>query len=318
MAATARRAGFAPAAITTRFCNTDAGSRADADRHRRPDGHGDADQRPARRGRQHLDPVPRLQRHHDGRRRRPADAGGRARRHRDLHVHGRLPGHARLLQRHAGRPAGRDGPVRRDHRAARQRARRLRGRTAGQQSRRERDRAARSGARPTSGWRRRPTTTPRPATTASTCSSSRRWTRTSTRRRWRRSRHWAGLRRRGRGLQPRRSDRALPPGVLPDQRPLDAGRHGSELRAAVPAPALQRQPAHAPGGADAAAHHRPGALAAPVPRARQPRAHPGPRRQPDPERRPTRQQPRRPRCCSPPPPRRAWPWTGSSTTPAGA
>ena len=35
------------------------------------------------------------------------------------------------------------------------------------------------------------------------------------------------------------------PGVLHDQRPLHARRHGSQLRAAVSAPALQRQSAHA-------------------------------------------------------------------------
>src|SRR5438105_2840616 len=78
-----------------------------------------------------------------------------------------------------------------------------------------------------------------------------------------------------------RTDRALSPGLLHDQRPLDAGRHGLQLRGAVSAPALQRQSTHAPGRVDAAADHRPGALAAPLPRARQPRAHPGARRQPD-------------------------------------
>ena len=36
------------------------------------------------------------------------------------------------------------------------------------------------------------------------------------------------------GLQSRGADRALPPGVLHDQRPLDAGRHGSELRGEYP------------------------------------------------------------------------------------
>ena len=47
-------------------------------------------------------------------------------------------------------------------------------------------------------------------------------------------------------------------GVLHDQRALDARRHGPELRGPVSAPALQRQPAHAPGRAGAGAHHRPG------------------------------------------------------------
>ena len=84
------------------------------------------------------------------------------------------------------------------------------------------------------------------------------------------------------GMQPQCSDRALPSGVLPDQRPLHARRHGRQLRGRVSAPALQRQSAHASGRACADSRHRPGPLAASVPRARQPRAHPGARRQPDP------------------------------------
>ena len=83
-------------------------------------------------------------------------------------------GHARLLQRHAGRPAGRDGPLRRHRRAAHERPHR--------QLRRRR-RAARRTTRPKSanGETRLPPgqggLRPRrqPATTASTCSSSPRW-----------------------------------------------------------------------------------------------------------------------------------------------
>ena len=87
--------------------------------------------------------------------------------------------------------------------------------------------------------------------------------------------------------------------------------------AAVSAPALQRQSAHASGRAGAAADRRPGTLAASVPRARQPRAHPGTRRQPDPQLRPIRTA-SPVRCCSRPRPRPGRPWTGSSTGPARA
>ena len=101
-----------------------------------------------------------------------------------------IAGHARLLQRHARRPAGRDGPVRRDHRAARQRPRGLHQ----PDSRRSGNLrcAKRTGVKPTSGWRRPPTTTPRPATTGNICSSSPRWTRAFTARRRRRSRPRTG------------------------------------------------------------------------------------------------------------------------------
>ena len=215
----------------------------------------------------------------------------RAGRHGDLHVHGDLARHPRLLQRHPGRPAGRDGPVRRDHRAA---------------------------ERP-----RRPPAPPgcRDATRAAICVAPRRTGSESDfrlaaaaydhprtcydreylfqfsemdpnihARRWRRSTMPSAPRlctsATSHRLHARGADRALPPGVLPDQRPLDAGRHGSELRGPVSAPALQRQSAHASGRAGAAADHRPGPLAASVPRARQPRAHPGARRQPDSDARP--------------------------------
>ena len=90
--------------------------------------------------------------------------------------------------------------------------------------------------------------------------------------------------------------------------------------APVSAPALQRQSAHASGRAGAAADHRPGPLAASVPRARQSRAHPGARRQFDCQPaliRPPHRRSRAP-CCSPPPRRRAWRWMGFSTGPAGA
>ncbi len=70
-----------------------------------------------------------------------------------------------------------------------------------------------------------------------------------------------------------------------------------------------------PGETDAAAHHRPGPHAAPVPRARQPRARAGARRQPAADARPTSSPAR---CCSRPPPRRARRWTASSSGPARA
>ena len=120
------------------------------------------------------------------------------------------------------------------------------------------------------------------------------------------------------GLQPERPDRALPPGVFHDQRALDARRHGPELRDPVSAPALQRQSAHASGRAGAAADHRPGPLAASVPRARQPRAHPGARRQPDSQRRPIANQLGRTAAVHHDHDARAWRWTESSTGPARA
>ena len=127
----------------------------------------------------------------------------------------------------------------------------------------------------------------------------------------------AGCTRGSRRMQPRRSDGAVPSELLPDQWPLHARRHGPELRIPVSAPALQREPAHASWRPGAAPDHRPGPLAASLPRARQPRARPGARRQPD--REPERSDTRSPgRCSSPPPPRQARRWTGSSTTPAGA
>ena len=76
-------------------------------------------------------------------------------------------------------------------------------------------------------------------------------------------------------------------------------------------------PAHASGRAGAAAHHRPGPVAASVPRARQPCAHPGARREPDSQ--PDQSATISPdRCCSPPRRLRDRPWTGSSTGPARA
>ncbi len=85
----------------------------------------------------------------------------------------------------------------------------------------------------------------------------------------------------------------------------------------VSAPALQRRSSHASGRAGAAARHRPGPVAASVPRARQPCAHPGARREPD-SQRDRSDHARRARCCSPPRRLRGWPSTGSSTSPAGA
>ena len=54
-------------------------------------------------------------------------AGGDHGCHRHLHLHGGHRRHPLLLQRHAGRPAGRDGPVRCHHRAAQHRRRRSHG-----------------------------------------------------------------------------------------------------------------------------------------------------------------------------------------------
>ena len=101
----------------------------------------------------------------------------------DLHVHCLHAGNARLLQRHAGRPAGRDGPVRRDHRAPGHRPRRLHVRPVSREPRWW----SRHMASSISGWRRPPTTTPRAATTGNTCSSSPRWIPISTARPRRRS-----------------------------------------------------------------------------------------------------------------------------------
>ena len=87
----------------------------------------------------------------------------------------------------------------------------------------------------------------------------------------------------GSGMQSASPDRALPPSVLPDQRPLHARRHGRQLCGRVSAPALQRQSSHASRRAGPDSHHRPGPLAASVPRARQPCAHSGARRKFDSE-----------------------------------
>ena len=87
-------------------------------------------------------------------------------------------GHARLLQRHAGRPAGRDGALRRDHRAADE---------PSQQHVQSGVHATNLASRkahwheirfPAGGMPR--TTIPTPATTANTCSSSPRWIRAFT------------------------------------------------------------------------------------------------------------------------------------------
>ena len=58
--------------------------------------------------------------------------------------------------------------------------------------------------------------------------------RTFTRRRWRRCSAKAACTAGTAGMQPRGPDRALPSGVLHDQRAFDAGRHGSQLRAEYP------------------------------------------------------------------------------------
>ena len=198
------------------------------------------------------------------------------------------PGHARLLQRNAGRPAGRDGPVRRNHRAAR----------------RPFPPPAHPGL-PQRTWLWKPTGVKRIwgepdfrlAAAAYDHAKSllrpgipvpvlRDGSQHSHARQMRRSRPQAGCTAGAAGMQSRGSDRALPSRVLHDQRALDARRHGPQLRARVSAPALQRQSAHASGRAGPAAHHRPGPLAASVPRARQPRAHPGARREPDSQLRP--------------------------------
>ncbi len=204
---------------------------------------------------------------------------------RHLYLHGDDAGHAYLLQRHAGRPADRDGPVRRPHRPAD--AQRWcadwlthsPGPAAATCSAINAARHCPMGI-PTSASRPPRTTTLRPATTASTCSSFRRSIPRSTAG----AEADSGLRR-----GPRRdlSDqheygrhRAVRAGVLHGQRPVDAGPDGPELHDAVPASAVQRQSAHAPRRARVAANHRHRPLAAPVPRARQSRSRAGARRQP--------------------------------------
>ncbi len=163
--------GFAPAAMPNADLPIDAGSRPHADRPRRRYGHGEPAQRTSHRGRQHLDSVSWLSGDGDGRRSRPADAGGGAWRHSDVHVYCLRSGHARLLQRHARRPAGRDGLVRRHYCASDERSRRT-----AQPATMPRTWLRRStGAKRISGCRRPPTTTPEAATTGSTCSSSPRW-----------------------------------------------------------------------------------------------------------------------------------------------
>ncbi len=85
-----------------------------------------------------------------------------------------------------------------------------------------------------------PTTTPRAATTGNTCSSGPRWIPEFINRQRRKFRpRWAA--RRDHGLQPRRADRALPSGLLPDQRAFHARPDGPQLCIRISAPALQRQ-----------------------------------------------------------------------------
>ncbi len=132
--------------------------------------HGQSDQQSAC-GREHLYPVPRLQ--CDVFRSRcagPFNAGGGAWRNRHLHVHRNHSRHARLLQRHAGRPAGGNGPLWGNHCPALDHSRRVHLRNSHLQPRRPR------GAwREHSGWRPLRTTIPVPATTASICSSFPKW-----------------------------------------------------------------------------------------------------------------------------------------------
>ena len=100
--------------------------------------------------------------------------------HGDLHVHRLSAGHARVLQRNAGRPPDRDGALRRGHCVAGDSARQLRQRHNRKPTCTER---RITGQRPasrdfpsrTSACLRQPTTTPRAATTGNTCSSGPRW-----------------------------------------------------------------------------------------------------------------------------------------------
>ena len=99
----------------------------------------------------------------------------------DVHAASRHSGHALVLQRHAGRPADRDGSLWCDHRRA---ANAGRPRTAQQASQRRTPRLRLRTTKRSSGTPLLPTTTPRPATTANTCSSFPRSTSASIGRRW--------------------------------------------------------------------------------------------------------------------------------------
>ena len=173
--------GFAPVAIKNRQLYVDAGSRPHADRHRRTDGRGDSDEQSPHLGRQHLDPLSRLPGDADRRRCRPADTGGGARRHGDLHLHRLSPGTRAYYSGTQGDLQVEMGlygavivlpaTVPTNCTTGLAAANLLRAKAHWGES------DFRLVARP-------PTTTPRPATTGNTCSSSPRWTPTST------SRHW--------------------------------------------------------------------------------------------------------------------------------
>ena len=112
----------------------------------------------------------------DGRRRRPEA--------RSPTPSGDIARNARVLQRNTGRPAGRDGALRRGHRAAQITPRRSplhAARCLGQLQRP--GTSALQWRNRLSAWRRRPTTMHPPATTANICFSSRRSIRASTSRR---------------------------------------------------------------------------------------------------------------------------------------
>ncbi len=269
-------------------------------------------------GRQHLDPVSRIpggSRPAGVRRscwrRRPHPAATR-----DLHVHGDVAGNARLLQRHAGRPAGRDGAVRRDHRAARKHPGGLHAPGL----------ACAEPDRPRRHWGE---TDFRLAAAAydhpKTCYDREYLFQFSE---MDPNIHTQAL------AQVTAAEPAAPPArsaaasMVPTEpyHPtyfLINGRSMPDDMDPNYAPQYPHQPYNGnphmhPGELVLLRDHRPGPLAASVPRACQPRAHPGARRQPDPEPPTDPTQPAPARCCSRRPPRRAWRWTASSTGPARA
>ena len=214
------------------------------------DGHGHAAQQPAGGGGQHLDPVSGF---HDAASSATGngapggtDAGSRAWRHGHVHLRGRYRRHALLLQRHAGRPAGRDGPVRCADRAASTRhasgavppngampplgsARAVLGlpdtcfahgrHTASLPNSGDFRLAAAAFNHPAACYDREylfqfsEMDPAHPSPGEAQCSRQPDWPAAADR-------------------LPARADRAVPPGVFHDQRPLDARRHGPELRAA--------------------------------------------------------------------------------------
>ena len=241
--------------------------------------HGDANQQSACSRRKHFDPVSRLPGNSNRRSCWTVDTGSGSRRHGDLYLHRHDAWNARLLQRYARlicrwrwgcmapssccpRPFLGDARGTGTLRGDRIWLRRLPWRRA------------------ISGSRLPPTTIPMPATTANICSSSPKWIRGFTARHGRRSRQRPAAWPERRVQLSVATEPYVPAYFMINGRSMPDDMDPNYAHA-VSAPALQRQSAHASGRAGAAAHHRPGTVAASVPRARQPRARPGARRQPD-------------------------------------